>query len=101
MVDDYLVDHEPPIGFQTAFSPNGIHFAQGAQVESIDLDSGEVLSVELEDGLDFDVESFNRHRHAGHLQSSVSPPRKIVRALRTDGCRIAEAAEWRRGGNQA
>lgn len=60
VIDDYLVDHEPPISYETALSQNGIHFEQGEKVESIDLDTGEVLSAELADEMDFDVASFNR-----------------------------------------
>ncbi|MBE7376386.1 type I restriction-modification system endonuclease [Pseudomonas lopnurensis] len=60
VADDWLIDHEPPIRYQTLLSQNGIHFAKGESVSIIDTSTGEVDVAELEDELDFEIESFNR-----------------------------------------
>ncbi|WP_338545167.1 type I restriction-modification system endonuclease [Pseudomonas benzopyrenica] len=60
VADDWLIDHEPPIRYQTELSQNGIHFAKGESVSIIDTSTGEVDVAELEDELDFEIESFNR-----------------------------------------
>lgn len=60
VADDWLIDHEPPIRYQTELSQNGIHFERGETVSVIDTRTGEVNVAELEDELDFEIESFNR-----------------------------------------
>jgi len=60
VADDWLIDHEPPIRYQTLLSQHGIHFDQGAQVEALNLSTGEVETSALEDELHFELESFNR-----------------------------------------
>jgi len=60
VVDDWLIDHEPPIRYETLLSKHGIKFAKGEQVSAIDLGTGEIEQSELEDELKFDIESFNR-----------------------------------------
>lgn len=60
VADDWLIDHEPPIRFQTQLSTQGIHFDQGTQVHVVNSRTGEVSLADLEDDLDFDVEAFNR-----------------------------------------
>ncbi|SEJ54016.1 Type I site-specific restriction endonuclease, part of a restriction-modification system [Azotobacter beijerinckii] len=60
VADDWLIDHEPPIRYQTLLSQNGIHFAKGDSVSVINTATGEVDVAELEDELDFEIESFNR-----------------------------------------
>ena len=60
VTDDWLIDHEPPIRYQTLLSQNGIHFAKGESVDVIDTSTGEVNAAEIEDELDFEIESFNR-----------------------------------------
>ena len=60
VADDWLIDHEPPIRYETLLSQNGIHFDKGEIVTSIDTTTGEVDTSELEDELDFEVEQFNR-----------------------------------------
>ena len=51
VADDWLIDHEPPIRYQTLLSQNGIHFAKGESVSIIDTATGEVDVAELEDEL--------------------------------------------------
>ena len=60
VADDWLIDHEPPIRYETLLTQNGIHFEKGETVSAVDVSSGEVDTAELEDEMDFDVEHFNR-----------------------------------------
>lgn len=60
VADDWLIDHEPPIRFETLLSKNGIHFDRGEKVEAIDVRTGDIETAELEDELNFDIEQFNR-----------------------------------------
>ncbi len=60
VADDWLIDHEPPIRYQTLLSRHGIHFDKGEQVEAINLATGEIEATELDDELNFELESFNR-----------------------------------------
>ena len=60
VADDWLIDHEPPIRYETLLSKHGIHFDKGDEVEALNLSTGEIESAELDDELDFQVESFNR-----------------------------------------
>lgn len=60
VADDWLIDYEPPIRYQTLLSQHGIHFDRGQQVEAINMSTGEIESAELDDELHFELESFNR-----------------------------------------
>ncbi|NOH83867.1 type I restriction-modification system endonuclease [Vibrio sp. 03-59-1] len=60
VAEDWLIDHEPPIRYETLLSKNGIKFEKGATVSAINTQTGEVESADLADELKFDVESFNR-----------------------------------------
>jgi len=60
VADDWLIDHEPPIRYQTLLSQHGIHFESGDTVEAINIGSGEIETAELEDELHFELESFNK-----------------------------------------
>ncbi|MBX9764726.1 MAG: type I restriction-modification system endonuclease [Pseudomonadaceae bacterium] len=60
VADDRLVDHEPPIRYETQLSKHGIHFEKGESVSVINTQTGEVDVAELEDELSFNIESFNR-----------------------------------------
>lgn len=60
VADDWLIDHEPPIRYTTLLSQHGIHFAKGDAVESLNLQTGEVDTTELDDELSFELESFNK-----------------------------------------
>jgi len=60
VADDWLIDHEPPIRYQTLLSQHGIHFNKGEQVEAINLGTGEIETAELDDELNFELESFNK-----------------------------------------
>jgi len=60
VADDWLIDHEPPIRYETLLSQQGIQFDKGEQVSVVDTRTGEVDTAELDDELNFDIESFNR-----------------------------------------
>ncbi|MCU4675251.1 type I restriction-modification system endonuclease [Catenovulum sp. 2E275] len=60
VADDWLIDHEPPIRYQTLLTQNGINFTKGETVNAINTQTGEVASAELEDELSFEVDAFNR-----------------------------------------
>ena len=60
VADDWLIDHEPPIRYETQLSQHGIRFEKGESVSVINTQTGEVDVAELEDELTFNIESFNR-----------------------------------------
>ncbi|MET3480308.1 type I restriction-modification system endonuclease [Variovorax atrisoli] len=60
VAEDWLIDHEPPIRYETLLTRNGIQFAKGEQVEALNLATGQIETAELEDELDFQIESFNK-----------------------------------------
>nr|WP_298140823.1 type I restriction-modification system endonuclease [uncultured Pseudomonas sp.] len=60
VADDWLVDHEPPIRYETQLSQHGIRFEKGESVSVINTQTGEIDIAELEDELTFNIESFNR-----------------------------------------
>jgi type I restriction enzyme R subunit len=60
VADDWLIDHEPPIRYETLLSKNGIKFEKGEKVTAINMATGELELSELDDELNFNVESFSR-----------------------------------------
>lgn len=60
VAEDWLIDHEPPIRYETLLTQNGINFAKGEKVSAINTQTGEVQSAELDDELNFEVDAFNR-----------------------------------------
>lgn len=60
VADDWLIDHEPPIRYETQLTQHGIHFEKGESVSVINTQTGEVDVAELDDELTFNIESFNR-----------------------------------------
>lgn len=60
VADDWLIDHEPPIRYETQLSQHGIRFEKGESVSVINTQTGEVDVAELDDELTFNIESFNR-----------------------------------------
>ena len=60
VADDWLIDHEPPIRYETLLTQNGITFAKGEKISAINTQTGEVQSAELDDELNFEVDAFNR-----------------------------------------
>lgn len=60
VADDWLIDHEPPIRYETLLTQNGIHFDEGETVTSINTGTGEIETAELEDEQNFETEAFNK-----------------------------------------
>ncbi len=60
VADDWLIDHEPPIRYQTLLTQKGIHFAKGDTVKAINTQTGKIESAELDDELNFEVGAFNK-----------------------------------------
>ncbi|MEI3336985.1 MAG: type I restriction-modification system endonuclease [Clostridium sp.] len=61
VIDGYLVDHEPPHLIETELTRNGIHYNKGDKVTKYNKFTGELINgAELEDDLDFEVDSFNK-----------------------------------------
>jgi type I restriction enzyme R subunit len=60
VADDWLIDHEPPIRYETLLTQQGITFTKGETVSAINTQTGEVESAELDDELNFEVDAFNR-----------------------------------------
>lgn len=60
VADDWLIDHEPPIRYETLLTQNGIQFEKGKPVDVINTQTGELDTTELEDELNFEVDAFNR-----------------------------------------
>ena len=60
VADDWLIDHEPPIRYETLLTRKGITFEKGKPVEVINTQTGELDTTELEDELNFEVDAFNR-----------------------------------------
>ena len=60
VADDWLIDHEDPIRYETVLSQNGIDFEKGESVDSINIYTGRVENKVLEDELHFDVDAFNK-----------------------------------------
>lgn len=60
VVDGYLVDHNPPIKFETELNKNGITFDKGEEIEIWNPDKNQIDKAHLEDELQFDIDSFNK-----------------------------------------
>ncbi|SEJ96416.1 type I restriction enzyme, R subunit [Propionispira arboris] len=61
VIDGFLVDHDMPHTLETKLSTEGIHYDKGETVAIYDPVTGELTnSEEIEDELNFDIESFNR-----------------------------------------
>lgn len=60
VVDGWLIDHEPPVRFQTALAKAGITFEVGESVDFMNSQTGEVQNAATPDELSFQVEAFNR-----------------------------------------
>jgi len=60
VADDWLIDHEPPIRYETLLTQNGIYFEKGEEVSVININTAEIELAELEDEQKFETEAFNR-----------------------------------------
>lgn len=59
VIDGYLIDHEPPILIHTELNQKGIQFLAGEKVEEYQARTGEIISYEMPDDVDIEVDGFN------------------------------------------
>ncbi|ALJ71813.1 Type-1 restriction enzyme R protein [Burkholderia pseudomallei] len=71
VADDWLIDHEPPIRYETLLSKNGIRFEKGEKVSAINTSTGEIELSELDDELSFGVEAFNKRVINEHFNKVI------------------------------
>ncbi len=67
VADDWLIDHEPPIRYETLLTQQGIKFTKGETVNRINTHDGSVDRAELEDDVGFNVEAFNKQVITQHF----------------------------------
>ena len=60
VIDGFLVDQDPPIKVTTELGDQGLHYEKGAQLQLLDIRTGELDFAKTPDELDFDIDSFNR-----------------------------------------
>lgn len=61
VIDNWLVDHEPPFEIGTQLQKGGIHWQRGETVPVYDSLTGQITNLEnIADELDFEIEHFNR-----------------------------------------
>lgn len=60
VAEDWLIDHEPPIRYETLLTQNGITFEKGEKVDVVNTKTGKLESADLEDEMKFEVDAFNR-----------------------------------------
>lgn len=60
VLDNYLVDHEPPYLIKTELSKKGIHWNKNEEMDAFDPNTGEVKRYQTPDVLDFEVKEFNK-----------------------------------------
>ena len=60
VLDDYLVDHEPPYQIITKLSKKGIHWKKGEQVKVYNTGTTQLELFKTPDELDFEVAEFNK-----------------------------------------
>lgn len=60
VIDDFLIDHEPPIQITTALAQAGINFRKGDAVKLIDTRTGVVDLAMMPDDIQYDVDEFNK-----------------------------------------
>lgn len=60
VIDGYLIDHEPPIQFETELKKNGIKWTVGEELSFYDVTSGTIEKEILEDEVNIEVTQFNK-----------------------------------------
>lgn len=60
VIDGYLIDHEPPMQFETQLKKHGIKWQVGEEVAVYDVSSGTVDKELLEDEINLEVTQFNK-----------------------------------------
>ncbi|MFD0620354.1 type I restriction-modification system endonuclease [Paenibacillus sp. GCM10027629] len=60
VIDGYLIDHEPPMQFETQLKKHGIKWQVGEEVAVYDVSSGNVDKELLQDEINLEVTQFNK-----------------------------------------
>lgn len=60
VIDGYLIDHEPPMQFETQLKKHGIRWQVGEEVAVYDISSGNLEKELLEDEINLEVTQFNK-----------------------------------------
>ncbi len=60
VLDDMLVDHEPPVRIVTKLATDGISWKAGEEVEVYDPSTQALDKVNLPDDVDLEIEAFNK-----------------------------------------
>lgn len=60
VIDGYLIDHEPPMQFETQLKKHGIQWKVGEEVAVYDVSSGNVDKELLQDEINLEVTQFNK-----------------------------------------
>jgi len=60
VIDGYLIDHEPPVQFETELKKNGIAWQVGEEVAIYDASTGQLDKEVLEDEVNIEVTQFNK-----------------------------------------
>jgi type I restriction enzyme, R subunit len=84
VIEGFLVDHDAPHNLKTKLAVDGIHYGKGDSVAIYDPVTGEITNVEeLEDEIDFDIESFNRRVITEAFNKTVLE--EIAKSINPDG----------------
>ncbi|WP_214630768.1 type I restriction-modification system endonuclease [Paenibacillus agaridevorans] len=60
VIDGYLIDHEPPMQFETQLKKHGIKWQVGEEVAVYDISSGNIEKELLQDEINLEVTQFNK-----------------------------------------
>ncbi|WP_248930348.1 type I restriction-modification system endonuclease [Paenibacillus hamazuiensis] len=60
VIDGYLIDHEPPMQFETLLKKNGIKWRVGEEVAVYDVSTGSIEKELLQDEINIEVTQFNK-----------------------------------------
>lgn len=60
VIDGYLIDHEPPMQFETQLKKHGIKWQVGEEVGVYDVSSGNIDKEMLQDEINLEVTQFNK-----------------------------------------
>ncbi|MGL6283782.1 MAG: type I restriction-modification system endonuclease, partial [Microcoleaceae cyanobacterium] len=61
VIDGWLIDHEPPITFQTLLKEKGISWQAGESRQVYNMRTGEVTTIAPDEVASFEVEQFNKY----------------------------------------
>ncbi|HEX2955931.1 MAG TPA: type I restriction-modification system endonuclease, partial [Chitinispirillaceae bacterium] len=59
VIDNYLVDHEPPVRIITKLAEDGIHWKKGEAIKQLDPKTGDIDLSITPDEVDYEIDNFN------------------------------------------